>query len=284
MLVAGHGDAAQSPPAPGGGVGTRSVSTVLAVLVSLFVAMLQELKLFIVHNPAIMRVVHHANTSLSSINELFFKVFFKIRASELVKQAQAQLRAKEEASTSSAAIGQGTIRLVVPSALRGTRPMSWGTRPVPSMRSPELLSEIARHPATQEWQTTRASRLSDTATAPAQRAVAAISGALGEVNAAGAALRGTVLAREAEARRQQLAGEELRRKEMQDDIVRNINTLLDAAAVPEVLEEEGMGGCDSLLSEQEQEVCVCMHVCERVSVQKYTHTMLSAGAFDGCAA
>ena len=261
----------------------------LAVLVSLFVAILQELKLFIVHNPAIMRVVHHANTSLSSINELFFKVFFKIRASELVKQAQAQLRAKEEASTSSAAIGQGTIRLVVPSALRGTRPMSWGTRPVPSMRSPELLSENSRHPGTQDWQTTRASRLSDTATAPAQRAVAAISysGALGEVNAAGAALRGTVLAREAEeaeARRQQLAGEELRRKEMQDDIVRNINTLLDAAAVPEVLEEEGMGGCDSLLSEQEQEVCVCMHVCERVSVQKYTHTMLSAGAFDGCAA
>jgi len=237
-----------------------------------------------------MRVVHHANTSLSSINELFFKVFFKIRASELVKQAHAQLRAKEKASTSSAAMGQGTIRLVVPSAaLWGTRPMSWGTRPVPSMRSPELLSEIARHPATQEWQTTRASRLSDTATAPAQRAVAAISysGALGEVNAAGAALRGTVLAREAEeaeARRQQLAGEELRRKEMQDDIVRNINTLLDAAAVPEVLEEEGMGGCDSLLSEQEQEVCVCMHVCERVSVQKYTHTMLSAGPFDGCAA
>ena len=60
----------------------------LAVLVSLFVAMLQELKLFIVHNPAIMRVVHHANTSLSSINELFFKVIFKIRASELVKKTQ----------------------------------------------------------------------------------------------------------------------------------------------------------------------------------------------------
>jgi len=123
----------------------RSVSTVLAVLVSLFVAMLQELKLFIVHNSAIMRVVHHANTSLSSINELFFKVFFKIRASELVKQTHTQLRAKKNASTSSAAIGQGTTRLVVPSALWGTRPMSWGTRPVPSMRSPELLSENARH-------------------------------------------------------------------------------------------------------------------------------------------
>ena len=263
----------------------------LAVLTSLFVAMLQELKLFIVHNPAIMRVAHHANTSWSSINVLFFKLFFRVRASELVKQAHAQLRAQEQASTSSASPGQGT-RLVTPSAQWGKRPMSWGTRPVPNMHSPaaEVLSENSRHPGTQHWQTIRGSSFSDSATASAQRvepdyanehacetgelavshgreaAAIAYSDALGEANAAEAALRGIVLAQKAEVRRQ-LAGEEMRRKEMQGDIVRNINMLLDAAAVPEAQEEESMGGCDLLLLEQEQEVCVRVRLCVCINTQ-----------------
>ena len=66
--------------------------------------------------------------------------------------------------------------------------------------------------------------------------------------------------REAEALRQQLAEEEMRRQEMQGDIARNINILLDAAAAPEALGGGGgrskavdVSGCNLLLK-QEHEV------------------------------
>ena len=77
MLVAGHGEAPPIPPAGGGG-GKSACTVLAAVLASLFVAMLQELKLFIVNNPRVMRVVRHADTTarlcLASISALFFKV------------------------------------------------------------------------------------------------------------------------------------------------------------------------------------------------------------------